>query len=519
VTVVATATLVTPQALENLSWQPIDYLDSSNTNSLDGTHNKRENSRAFNTHVMETVLQNRTLLNYTGTELAKNDTLKHKNSSISILSVTASERSEIKEPVLVRSSTSHPSVWPREATATRSTNSVLANISATSDSHLPGKPEITEPILNPKTALTTPHPKIVQPQEISNTFSGNYHKHNSKWMPALNLNPPPVSNGQTWQHWITETTASNSVSMMTETPPLEDKSYDMLPSSNETNGESRRLTVSLPTKNSKELHPVPVTVQFFPERLAAILAQAERYARLTFSFPMAAISKLGYYKSHSSDSLEDDQVTSASSSRLYSINTQTLLASPEDSNRRYPSLQTQRRPKHFTTTRPTVGNVNTNPSSQNASSTFEKLRPHNGKTLSSPVTTEASYSRQVSKEAPIFEPKVDFFGKTKQTKDTTQNFIFVPYSYAYVSDDDDDATENTEMSRYIPLLRHLYTNHKSKYETQQSYDRSNNNDSKNVSEKSAVHIDIKQINSGRDGNTDYNKHFSIFHWYPLKPER
>jgi hypothetical protein len=510
---------VTPQALGSLSWQPIDYLESSNTNSLDGTHNKRENSRAFNTHVTEVVLHNRTLLNYSATELAKNDTLKHENSSISIPSGTASERPEIKEPVLVRSSTSHPSIWPREATASRSTNDVLANINATSDSHLHDKPEITEPVLNPKTTVTTPHPKIVQPQEISNTFSGNYHEHNSKWMPALNLNPPPISNGQTWQHWITETTASNTVSIMTETPLLEDKTYDTLASSNETNGEGRRLTVLPPTKNSKESHSLPVTVQFFPERLAAILAQAERYARLTFSFPMAAISKLGFYKSHSSDSLEDDQVTSASSNRLYSINTPALSTSPEDSNRRYPSLQTQRRPKHFTTTRPTVGNVNTKSSSQNTSSIFEKLRLNNGKIVSSPVTTEDSYSRHIRKEVPVFQPRVDFFGTTKQMKDATQSFlIFVPYSYTYVSDDD-AAAENAEMPRYIPLLRHPYANHKNKDENQQSKNRSNNNDNKNLSEKSAVHINIKQFSSGRGGDTDYSKHFSIFHRHPIIPER
>ena len=47
ITLTDAAGLVTPLALESLSWQPIDYLENSNTNTLDGTQNKRENSRAF----------------------------------------------------------------------------------------------------------------------------------------------------------------------------------------------------------------------------------------------------------------------------------------------------------------------------------------------------------------------------------------------------------------------------------------------------------------------------------------
>lgn len=518
-TLVDTESQVTPQAVGSLSWQPLDYLDNSNANSLDGTHNKRENSRAFSTHITAVILQNRTLMNYSTTELAKNDALKQINSSISMLSETASKRPEIKEPILILSPKSH--TMPRETSATRSTKIVLANTSATSYSDLHGKAEISEPALNPKTSTTTPYPKMVKPREISNMFSGIYHEHNNKWTPALNLNPPPIGDGETWQHWATETTASKSVSMILETPLLDDKSYDTLAPLNETNSESRRLEILPPTKNSKESHSSPVTIQFFPERLAAILAQAERYARLTFSFPMAAISKLGYYyKSHISDSLEGDQVTSASSNRLYNINTQVLSGSSEDSNRRSPSLQTQRKPKYFTTVRPTVGNVNTKPSSQNTSSTIKKLKLNNGKTISSSVTTEVTYSRHISKEVPYFQPRVNFFGKTTQMKDTTQSMlIFVPYSYTYVSDDEQIAAEDSEMPRYIPLLRHPYTNHKGKYETQQSYNKSNNKGNQNSSEKSAVHVSNKELSDGRNSDTDYKKYFSNFHSYLVIPER
>ncbi|GFG30699.1 hypothetical protein Cfor_11549 [Coptotermes formosanus] len=238
------AGLVTPLALESLSWKPIDYLENSNTNSLDGTHNKRENSRAFSTHITTIVLQNRTAGNYSSSELTKNNTAaKHNNSSNLTWPGTISDRREIKEPVLIRSSTSHPPIWPRETSAIMFTKDVLATLNSTSESQMHGKPQITEPVLNPKTT-TTPRPKLVKSQEFSSTVSTNYRERNMKWMPALDLNPPPIDNGQTWEHWVTETTASNGGSLGTEMPILEDKSYDTYKSLNETNEEVLSSTPS-----------------------------------------------------------------------------------------------------------------------------------------------------------------------------------------------------------------------------------------------------------------------------------
>ena len=138
------AGLVTPLVLESLSWQPIDYLENSNTNSLDGTHNKRENSRAFRTHITTTVHQNRTAGNYSSGELTKTSTdAEHNNASSSTWSGITSDRHEIKEPVLIRSSTSHPSIWPRETSAILFTKDVLATINSTSESQMYGKPQIT----------------------------------------------------------------------------------------------------------------------------------------------------------------------------------------------------------------------------------------------------------------------------------------------------------------------------------------------------------------------------------------
>lgn len=513
------ASLVTPQALESLSWQPIDYLDNSNANSLDGTHNKRENSRSFGTPITTVVVQDRISVNHSISEVNKNITALKRNISNSLnWSEIVSDKPKIKESNLIHSSTSSPPVWPREASTTMSTKDVLAKINSTSGSHLHSKPEITEPVLNPKTT-TPPRSKLVKAREISSTVSGNYHEPNMKWMPALDLNPPPISNGQTWQHWITETTAPSSASLITEAPVSEDKSYDTFASSNETNEEGRRLTIAPTTTNSRKSHSLPITIQFFPHRLATILAQAERYARLTFSFPLAAISKLGYYKSPSTDPPESDQDTSASSNVLYKFNTQFLSESSEDSNRENPSRPTVRRPKHFTTARPIVGNVNTKPSSQYAPSSSEKLSLNNRKTVLTSVTDESSYNSQI-KEAPILQPRFDFFGNSPQMKDTTQKFhIFVPYTYAYVSDDDQDGTEDSEMGRYIPLLRYPFMTHNGKYDIWQSYDRTNSNDSQNSSEKPEASIKVKQFNSDKDHESDYKKYFSIFHQYPVITER
>lgn len=509
-TVMDTAGLVTPLVLESLSWQPLDYLENSNTNTLDGTHNKRENSRAFRTHIPTTLYQNRTAGNYSSGEPTKTSTdAEHNNASSLTWSGITSDRREIMEPVLIRTSTSHPSIWPRETSAIMFTEDVLATINSTSESQMHGKPQITEPVLNPKTT-TTPRPKVVNSQELSSTVSANYRERNMKWMPAQDLNPPPIDDGRTWEHWVTETTVSSGGS--TQKPILEHRSYDTYKTLNETIGESRRLTTSPPLKNSKKSLSLPITIQFFPQRLAALLAQAERYAKLTFSFPMAAISKLGYYRSPSSDSSKDDLATSASTNEMHYINTKFFSEGSEDFNRRNPGLQTQRRPKHFTTTIPPVGNANTKSSRLNDMKTVSVPATIIATTTTSATTSEASYKSQVSKEGEIFE-------KSPQMKDTTNSMhIFIPYTYAYVSYDSQDSAEVSEVARYIPLLRYPYMTHSSKYDIWQSYDRSNGRSNKNLSEKPAAYINNKEFNSAENVDTN-NKYFGVVHQYPVIPER
>ncbi|KAJ4450331.1 hypothetical protein ANN_01751 [Periplaneta americana] len=472
---------VTPQPLESLPWQPIDFLDNSNSNSLEGTHNKRENSRSFNTHITNVILHNQTLGSGVDMEISTDtNSTQEENSSSS--TEASPIRHEIKEPVLTPTSTSHPASWPREV---EDSGKDALTINSTSEAHQ-GKPEITEPVLNPKTTTSTPRPSVVKTREIA---AGSYQNdEKTNWMPSVDLNPPPIGGVQTWQHWVTETATTT-----TKTPVIEDKSYDVSPSTNETNGEGRRLSVSPTNKIIKKSNSSPLTVQFFPQRLAAILAQAERYARLTFSLPMAAISKLGYYKS--TDASDSDQITSASSNRLYTLNSQIVTGIQDDRGRRNPGAQTQRRPKHFTTTRPSISNVNTKQNNHPTPSTF-----HNFKGES---TTEVSGTSHVKKD--IFQPRIDSVGNSPHVKDTTPNLnIFVPYTYTYVTHENQEGSHNIEMPRYIPLLRYPNTADKNE-NVQQTNNKSNSNDQRaaNNSNKQYNKVkDVKEAVECSDGSAD-----------------
>lgn len=266
----------------DIPWQPIDFPDSSNTNTLDGTHNKRENARSFNSFLTNVVLHNS----------------------------STSERPEIKEPVL-RSST-----WYREVSDENGTSQTYSN----------EKPEISEPILSAKkvpventsSEVTTPRPSLVKPRDIS-------RDENTKWIPAQELNPPPLARTgtQSWQQWVAGTNNTNPTKLNTTKEQEQE--------------EGRRLSSSKIVKKSP--HSSPMMIQFFPQRLASLLAQAEYYARLTLSFPISAMNKLMGNKSPHSDG---DQETSASTNKLYTLNAQIF---PE----------TQRRPKQFTTARTTSG--------------------------------------------------------------------------------------------------------------------------------------------------------------------
>nr|CAD7461739.1 unnamed protein product [Timema tahoe] len=172
--------------LEHPSWHPLD------TNSL-------EDSRAFNSDIFTVVLGEDNLTADGGPH-----PLVDRSSGVSV--------DEIKEPVL------RQVVWvPAGKTPS---SSIRRNGSRSED---PPRPEITEPVLNPKTLFSasitsTLKPSVVRTRHISD------------------LSPPPED---AWSSWRSDS--------MAEEP---------------------------------RLGPMQ-TVQLFPQRLASILAQAERYARTT----------------------------------------------------------------------------------------------------------------------------------------------------------------------------------------------------------------------------------------------
>nr|CAD7417638.1 unnamed protein product [Timema poppensis] len=172
--------------LEHPSWHPLD------TNSL-------EDSRAFNSDIFTVVLGEGNLTADGGPH-----PLVDRSSGLSA--------DEIKEPVL------RQAVWA--PVGKTSSSSVRRNGSRSED---PPRPEITEPVLNPKTLVpasitSTLKPSVVRTRHISD------------------LSPPPED---AWSSWRSDATAEDP-----------------------------------------KLGPMQ-TVQLFPQRLASILAQAERYARTT----------------------------------------------------------------------------------------------------------------------------------------------------------------------------------------------------------------------------------------------
>jgi hypothetical protein len=60
--------------------------------------------------------------------------------------------------------------------------------------------------------------------------------------------------------------------------------------------------------------------------------------------------------------------------------------------------------------------------------------------------------------------------------------------------------------------------HSSKYDTWQSYNRSNGRSNKNLPEIPTAHINKKEFYSAENGDAN-NKYFGVVHQYPVIPER
>ncbi|KAJ1531572.1 hypothetical protein ONE63_000244 [Megalurothrips usitatus] len=190
---------------------------------------------------------------------------------------------EISEPVLVRAAAA-PAL-PDSVGDRRSFQQ--------SQDAVPAKPEITEPVLKPTTSTTTSSPggspvstvppaAASQPAASSTASEGGAEETTAssseaasgrglrdktttpEWTPAVELNPPPLGGTHIWQHW----------------PPSKPTSASSPLPSNADDKENRRAA-----NNSRAFS----FFSLLPQRLVALLEQAERYARLAF-MPFAAVN-------------------------------------------------------------------------------------------------------------------------------------------------------------------------------------------------------------------------------------
>ncbi|KAK3915611.1 Inactive pancreatic lipase-related protein 1 [Frankliniella fusca] len=299
------------------AWQPLlDDLPETTNNGLDGSSatRNRDDARAFDDQQQVVVT---TLQPLNGTDPNREDATEPATVqtgppqpapavvAADVVAAVAAPRPEISEPVLVRAA----APAPQEA-------AVGDRRSFQQADGAPTKPEITEPVLKPTTSTTTTTTTTSSPapgsanatasavEDTTDTASavseagvgaGTGRDLRDKtttpeWTPAVDLNPPPLGGTHIWQHW----------------PPSKPASASAVPAPQHADKESRRAfnnsrAFSLFDADPSQQPPPPpppsagnwsersITVQLLPQRLVALLEQAERYARLAF-MPFAAVN-------------------------------------------------------------------------------------------------------------------------------------------------------------------------------------------------------------------------------------
>lgn len=233
---------ISPNLEKPLPWQPVDLMDTplTNTNSL-------EDSRSFQGQESQMIINTTSNLN---------NTISKRSGNESALLELVTHRSEIKEPILLPTTTAKLQIWPRQFIETPTAWIMSGNDTASI-------PEIREPILNPKSnvnfitnttpfstelfitnATITPRPSVLKtrgiPADLMKSFTAT---ENQTWMPSLNLKPPPLGISQGWQHW--------------------------------------KLASVLLNNEARNRFQNSFILQLFPQHLSALLSQAERYTRFT----------------------------------------------------------------------------------------------------------------------------------------------------------------------------------------------------------------------------------------------
>lgn len=186
--------------------------------------------------------------------------------------------------------------------------------------------EITEPVLQPKAfkedieepslkpmekmdVLEKINKSVVKPRgidlgnfgSIENRIDSNY---TSKWVPSVELFPPPLGGKQSWETTREPKTFSYRNALKTIVPPPLQKNQKSDPPAfvttlqnkmlsfdvNKTENSTEKMSNRLDTRGSYVGFPKnedgSITVQLFPQHLASILKQAEQYAKMSLFSPL-----------------------------------------------------------------------------------------------------------------------------------------------------------------------------------------------------------------------------------------
>lgn len=173
---------------------------------------------------------------------------------------------------------------------------------------------------------------------IENRIDGNYT--NKQWVPSVELFPPPLGGKQSWETTREPKTVNYRNSLKTIVPPpLQKSQRNDLPSfvmtlqnkmfhfgnktvakgngSRSLDGSGSKVYVpnSNPYANFPKNEDGSITVQLFPQHLAAILKQAEQYAKMSLFSPLDIFSKSNKLKQNRNRTSVNEKRSSVNQSR------------------------------------------------------------------------------------------------------------------------------------------------------------------------------------------------------------
>ncbi|XP_049846393.1 uncharacterized protein LOC126298898 [Schistocerca gregaria] len=418
-------TVQSDKEIDKLSWKPVKYQEAihTNTNSLD---NVKEDSRSLSTHESQLILFNVAPDSVTPQHTNNSDgnsskiAISRRSGSTSSATDENTARPEIKEPVLLARTPAAKSSWLGDTSNKQPSWSLLENYDAT---FLPGeliatpKPEIREPILNPKTikdSVTMP-PTSVNASESNSvpipTTNNSAIASTDNVIASSVRTLLPVRNVRISSDILEDSNLkvkkqTRSPSTELSPPPLNaEHSFTLWKSTTENTSRAYSNGSASPNfqRSMKPAHQ-QLTVQFFPQRLASLLAQAERYARMTvMRFPSFGNSLKPFSASNKkAESVKDTFINNGLANTQY----------------------TQRKPKH-------VGAAD---SGKNIS---ESYLSDGIKMMSDPVSERQGNLSHIQSQSNTDNVLSD------------KTAVLVPYTYSYSITDPERKDKNKV--KYIPL--------------------------------------------------------------------